>query len=100
MDIKINAVHFDADIKLVEFIKDKLSKLHQFHDHIIAAEVFLKVEPSRGPEGNKITEVKLFVPGKDMFVEKLGKSFEEATDECAEALRRQLVKYKEKVRGI
>jgi putative sigma-54 modulation protein len=100
MDVKITAVHFDADIKLKEFIKEKLEKLRQFHDHIIAAEVFLKVAPARSQDGNKITEVKLFVPGKDLFVEKMGKSFEEATDECSEALRRQLVKRKEKVRGI
>ncbi|MGY6561072.1 MAG: ribosome hibernation-promoting factor, HPF/YfiA family [Luteibaculaceae bacterium] len=100
MDIKITAVHFDADVKLKEFINEKLSKLLQFHDQIIAAEVFLKVAPARGPEGNKITEVKLFIPGKDLFVEKMGKSFEEATDECTEALIRQLVKRKEKVRGV
>ena len=49
---------------------------------------------------NKITEIKLLVPGGDLFVKKQSKSFEESTDLAVEALRRQVKKYKEKKRQV
>ena len=48
----------------------------------------------------KITEIKLNIPGNDLVVKKQCKSFEEATDLSAEALRRQLRKHKEKARAL
>ncbi|MEQ9229923.1 MAG: HPF/RaiA family ribosome-associated protein, partial [Cyclobacteriaceae bacterium] len=38
----------------------------------------------------------LNIPGEQLFAEKRAGSFEAATDEAVEALRRQLKKYKEK----
>ena len=49
---------------------------------------------------NKIAEIKLLVPGQDLFVKKQAKSFEESTDLAVEALRRQVKKYKEKKRQV
>ena len=46
---------------------------------------------------NKIIEIKLNVPGKELFAKKQTKSFEESTDEAIEALRKQLLKEKEKM---
>ncbi|TVR71236.1 MAG: HPF/RaiA family ribosome-associated protein [Marinilabiliales bacterium] len=99
MDIKIHSVRFDADIKLINFIKSKVNKLAQFNDDIIAAEVFLRLENSQDME-NKITEIKLDIPGNSLFAKKQGKTFEEATDLTVEALRRQAKKKKEKLRKI
>ncbi len=99
MDIKIHSVRFDADIKLINFIKSKVSKLVQFNDDIIAAEVFLRLENSQDME-NKITEIKLDIPGNNLFAKKQSKTFEEATDLAVEALRRQVKKKKEKLRKI
>jgi putative sigma-54 modulation protein len=98
MDIKINTVHFDADKKLVDFIETKVSKLSQFYDNIIGAEVFLKVEKTQSPE-NKIAEIKLQIPGSDLFAKKQTDTFEESTDIAVNALRKQLTKRKEKQRG-
>ena len=56
MDIKIQSIHFDADDKLVEFIEGKLGKLEQFFDHIINAEVYLKVDKAESRD-NKIVEM-------------------------------------------
>ncbi len=44
----------------------------------------------------KIAEIKLLVPGNDLFAKRQCKTFEEATDQAVEALRRQLKKKKEK----
>ena len=96
MEVQIQAIHFDADDKLVEFIEEKVGRLSQFYDHIIGSEVKLKVDKA-GSHENKITEIKLAIPGKDLFASKQCDSFEAATDEAVEALRRQIKKHKEKL---
>jgi putative sigma-54 modulation protein len=98
MDIKIHSVHFDADQKLVDFIENKVSKLDQFYDNIIGAEVFLRVEKTQSPE-NKIAEIKLQIPGSDLFAKKQADTFEESTDATVSALEKQLKKRKDKQRG-
>ncbi len=99
MDVKIQSIKFDADKKLVDFINGKLGKLQRFYDAIIGAEVFLKLENSQDME-NKIVEVKLLIPGNDLFVQRQAKTFEEGVDDCLEVLKRQVTKYKEKQRGL
>ncbi len=94
MEIKVQSIHFDADQKLIEFIEEKLNKLTNYYDKIILGDVYLKLEPS--DIENKVTEIKLSIPGKDLFAKKQCKSFEEATDEAVEALRRQISKHKSK----
>jgi putative sigma-54 modulation protein len=99
MNIRIKAVKFDADTKLEDFIQKKVSKLGRFFDDIITAEVFLKLENTPDLE-NKVVEVKLDVPGSDLFARKQTKSFEESTDEVVDALKQQILKHKEKQRGL
>ena len=93
MDTQMHAIHFKADKKLLSFIQERLNKLEQFNDQIVSAEVYLRLDKDRGKE-NKITEIKLHVPGKDLFAKKQCKSFEEATNVAVEALRRQIMKDK------
>jgi len=99
MNIRIKAVKFIADSKLEDFIQKKVSKLGRFFDDIINAEVFLKLENTTDLE-NKVVEVKLDVPGSDLFARKQTKSFEESTDEVVDALKQQILKHKEKLRGL
>lgn len=91
----MHAIHFKADQKLLSFIQERLNKLEQFNDQIVSAEVYLRLDKDREKE-NKIAEIKLHVPGKDMFAKKQCKSFEEATNVAIEALRRQIMKEKSK----
>ena len=95
MDIKINAVNFTVDQKLVDHLTEKVSKLTLFFDQIISSEVFLRLDKNDEKE-NKITEIKILIPGKELFAKKQCKTFEEAGDLVVEALRKQIVKHKEK----
>ncbi len=95
MKVNTQAVNFDADIKLINFIENRLAKLEVFYSKIISADVYLKVQKTSAPE-NKIAEIRLFVPGDDMVVKKTCKKFEQCVDECAASLERQLKKRKEK----
>ncbi|MDZ4751399.1 MAG: ribosome-associated translation inhibitor RaiA [Flavobacteriales bacterium] len=95
MQVKVQSIHFDADIKLISFVEERLNKLSIFHDRIIRGEVFLRIDKSDVNE-NKIAEIKLSIPGTDLFAKKQSKSFEEATDEAVDALRRQIEKHRTK----
>jgi putative sigma-54 modulation protein len=99
MNVKIQSIKFDADQKLIEYINGKLSKVQRFYDGIIGAEVFLKVEKVQEIE-NKSVEVKLLIPGNDLFVQRQARKFEEGVDECIDVLKRQVKKHKEKQRGL
>lgn len=99
MKVNIQSVKFKADQKLVEHIQARLDKLEQFHDHIIDADVYLKVVNTTERD-NKAVEIRMNIPGNDILVSKEGSSFEEATDQATDVLKRQLRKRKEKVRGI
>lgn len=96
MDFKVNSVNFSVDEKLVEFIREKVKKLELIYDNIIASEVYLKVDKSESKE-NKVAEVKLLLPGNELFASKQCKSFEEATDLAVQALKKQVSRHKEKV---
>ncbi len=98
MEITVQSVHFDADVKLQEFIDKKLRKLETFFDHIVSVDVILKLENS-GQVKDKIAEIKLNVPGATMLAKESCKTFEESIDQCADALRKQLQKHKDKMNG-
>ncbi len=95
MDIKIHSVHFTADKKLIDFVEDKLNKLQLFYDAIVSAEVFLRLENNSEGE-NKVSELKILIPGKELFAKKQARTFEEATDLVTEALRKQIIKQKKR----
>ncbi len=98
MKIHMTAVHFDADQKLIDYIEKKASKLNQFFDRIIDAQVFLKLENS-GQVRDKIVEMKLMVPGDTLIATEVSKSFEAATDAVVDNMKRQLSKHKERLQA-
>ncbi len=99
MDIQIQSLGFDADKKLLDFIKSKMSKLFKLYDGITNVEITLRLQNSQS-DNNKIAEVKLEVPKSSLFAKKQSKTFEEAIDNVITALKKQLTKNKEKIRGI
>jgi putative sigma-54 modulation protein len=99
MNIQIHSVRFDADKKLIDFVHQKLEKLTQFDEEIVNAEVYLRLDKDQERE-NKISEIKLELPGGPLFAKKQTKTFEESTDEAIDALKKQITKHKQKKRGV
>lgn len=97
MTINVQSIRFDADKKLIDFIKKRADKLDQFFDQILDGECYLRLENTED-EANKVTEFKLNIPGNQLFAKGQAKSFEEATDLAVESLRRQIAKHKTKTR--
>jgi putative sigma-54 modulation protein len=96
MKLQVQSIHFDADIKLINFIQRKVDKLETFYDRLVDGEVFLRLN-NEGIE-NKTVEIKLNVPGTQLFAVEKAKSFEAAADLATEALRNQLKKFKTRVK--
>lgn len=93
MNTTINAVKFRADEKLEKFINEKVAKLDRMIDSAVKCEVTLKVEKPES-DNNKIAELRLNVPGKDLFVTKQADTFEQAVAEGVDTLKVQIEKYK------
>jgi len=98
MKVFTQSVNFNADSSLISFVEKKMEALEKFHDKIIDAEVFLKVQNTSDKE-NKITEVKINIPGQELMVKRANKTFEEGISLAVDSLRRQLKKSKEKQRS-
>ena len=97
MNVQIQSVKFDADKKLVEFVNAKMTKLDRFAERATSADVILKLDKDHD-KGNKIATITLHMPGEDMVAEHRARAFEEAIDEAIDALKRQIEKFKEKVK--
>ncbi|MEW6468753.1 MAG: ribosome-associated translation inhibitor RaiA [Bacteroidota bacterium] len=93
MNITIQSPNVTIDEALDAFIRDKVEKLSRFEDRIVAAEVFIKLDHS-GTDENRVCEVRLSVPGNDLFAKSTAPGFEQAIAETVDALERQLSKRK------
>jgi len=98
MKIHTEALQFKASEKLLNRLEDKLGKLDRIFDRIIDAKVNLKLENS-GQVKDKITEVRLNLPGQVLMATATEKTFETGIDDVVASLKRQLIKYKERLRS-
>ncbi len=98
MEVRIQSIHFDATEQLQAFIQKKVIKLEKYYEDIRKVEVVLKVVKPETAK-NKEAAIRVFVPNEELYAEKVCDTFEEAVDTGLEALSKQLLKYKEKLRG-
>lgn len=98
MKVFTQSVNFTADKSLIDYVEKKIGGLEKFHDKIVDVEVFLKVQKTSEKE-NKITEVKINIPGDEIIVKKTNKTFEEGINIAIDSLKRSLKKSKEKLRS-
>lgn len=96
MNTQIQAIHFKADKKLIDFIERKLNKLETFHDGIIDAQVFLKLENTSMKE-NKTVEIKINVRQTSFIQTERSISYEAATDMAVDSLKTQIKRHKGRV---
>tara|TARA_B100000902_G_C27219549_1_gene868872 strand:- start:179 stop:466 length:288 start_codon:yes stop_codon:yes gene_type:complete len=95
MNINIQSINFVADKQLKEFINTKINKLISISDSVINANIYLKIDK---PEtyNNKVVEIKLHTSDGGFFAKKKSNSFEESIDLASQAIRKQIIKYKQK----
>ena len=94
MDIRVQSVKFNADVKLLDFIDKKVGKLEKYNNEIVDCEVTLTLLPDNA---NKCVKIIIYLPHKkEVFIEKNASTFEDALIDCVDALKEQLVRIKEK----
>ncbi len=96
MNVNIQTVHFEADIKLVSYIERKITKLTQFHDGITNVDVYLKLDNVVHNIKDKVAEIKVLIPRYEFFVKQSSKSFEESFDTALDSLITQIKRKKDK----
>lgn len=93
MDIIIQSLGFRAGEKLEGFVREKVNTLKG--DRIVRANVTLFKGPESGQE-NDYCEIRLEVPGNDLFVKKNSAYFETSVSECVDVLTLKLKEEKDK----
>lgn len=96
MNLNIQTVHFDADVKLKNRIEQKIQKLNQFHDQIINVNIYLKLDNIVHKIKDKIVEIKVAIPKHEFFVKQSCKSFEESLELAMDSIVAQIKKQKDK----
>lgn len=95
MRIQVTARHFDADDRLQDYVHKKVSKLKRFYDGITDVQVIL-TRNSQIPEAE--AEIAVGVFRKQLTARAEGTSHQEAVDLVVDRARRQLGRYKAKLR--
>ena len=93
MDIIIQSLGFKASDSLESFIREKVNSLK--NDKIVRAQVTLFKGAASDPE-NDFCEIRLEVPGNDLFVKKHSPQFETSVAESVEVLTHSINKMKDK----
>ncbi|NNE47044.1 MAG: ribosome-associated translation inhibitor RaiA [Rhodothermales bacterium] len=96
MKPRITARHFSLTDKLRDVVHEKYAKIEKYYDGITDARVILTVE--RGRPKEKTAEIIITVFRQTLSSRDVGPSHEKALDNCVEGLRRQLLKYKGKLK--
>lgn len=95
MRINITARRFKLSAPLRQFTEEEVSRLTKYYNGIVDAEVILSWE-----KHDRLAEIKMSVFGT--LLSALGRSEEmkKSIHEAVEKMERQLVKYKDKLRGF
>lgn len=94
MDVIIQSLGFKAGSELENYIKEKLEKLKP-NDHIVRANVTLFLGPEAAIQ-NTYCEIRLEVPGNDLFIKENSPAFEQSVDAAVNKLQSMIRKAKEK----
>jgi putative sigma-54 modulation protein len=93
MDIIIQHLGFQTSETLDSFIHEKVNALKS--DKIVRANVALYLASEGNPQ-NQVCEIRLEIPGNDLFVKKGSVHFETSVSECVDVLQTQLRKNRDK----
>ncbi|APU70003.1 MAG: HPF/RaiA family ribosome-associated protein [Bacteroidota bacterium] len=96
MEAIFEFVQLTKSERLEEFTQKKLEKLENKYNWVIRANVFFKRDENQKPNGY-ICEIRLSVPGPEIFAESNEDSFEAAAAATVKDLERQCEKKKAKM---
>ncbi len=93
MKIKIQSIAFNSKQELKDFVYEKVNTLVRFYRKIIGSEIYMKIDNSH-PMVNKVCQIRLAIPGYDLWASARSETFEQATLKVIKALKKQIPKLK------
>ena len=99
MQISINTIHFRASSRLIAFIKQRVASLKKYNSHMDSVKIFLRLENNHLKK-NKLSEIHVHLPGKNLIVRKRSETFEKSTSLAKSVLIKILAKSKQKVKSL
>jgi putative sigma-54 modulation protein len=97
LQVQTTARHVDVSDTVREYAEKRTRKLERFYDGIVDAHVILGKDNS--PAENKTVEINIDVYQKRLSADDAASTYEQAINQCVDALRRQLEKYKAQLRS-
>ncbi len=95
MKMDLQTVGFNAEDTLREYARQKTEGLYKYYDQIVGAEVYLKLDNNE--KGlTKVAEIKLNIPGNDIYADSRSDKFEGAINDTIDKLKMQIRKVKTK----
>ena len=92
MKVDIQAKNITVSSSLNELINKKVSKLQNFHTHILTTSVYLNNDGVKSKE----VQIKLSIRNQTLFCKEKSDSFEQALERSVDCMKRQLKKHKQK----
>ncbi len=87
---------WDVNDYLKEVIQEKMEKLSGVDNRILHADIFLKKGVNEGIN-DKLIEIRLRMPGPELFAQAYADTYEKATAAVTHKLRAQLLKKKKEI---
>ncbi|GAA4365753.1 hypothetical protein GCM10023185_36330 [Hymenobacter saemangeumensis] len=88
--VDLQTVGFSESQGLVDQVESELRRVMRFRSDIVATDVYLR-EDGSNPENNKHVRWRLGIPGKDLFAEGSGATWNASLRDASEKLKRQFV---------
>lgn len=89
MKITIQSPGYNTTKRLEGFIGKSLEKLNKFYLPVAEAHVILRTDNANAAM-NRSVDIRLVVPGNDLFASKTAETFDRAVKLCVDALKRQI----------
>lgn len=96
MKMDLQTVGFNATEELLAYTREKTEGLYKYYDQIVGAEVYLKLV-NNDADQTKVAEIKLNIPGNDLYADSQSEKFEGAVNSTVDKLKAQIRKLKTKM---
>ena len=95
MEKTIEPVNFNASQELIDHVDKIFNDLDRYNDQIVSADIYLK-STNVSEEEDKLVEIKVFLPGHDIFIDEYAGDFVTASQTVYDKVKRILIDQKEK----
>ena len=95
MKLTIEPKDFNPSEDLLKHVEEIFSDLDHYHDQIFSADISPE-STNRHEEDDKSVKIKIFLPGRELFIEEFADNFVSAAQSTHKTAKQNIIKIKEK----